>query len=39
MENIGNTSKKSLLQTENVANIGVPPPLHVIMLQFVYNSK
>lgn len=36
MENMRNTSKKPLLQTENMANIGVPPLLH---LEFVYNSK
>lgn len=40
MESIRNTSKKkSLLQAENVANIGAPPLLHLIILEFVYNSK
>lgn len=40
MENIKNIKKKkSLLLTENVANIAVHPPLHLIILELACNSK
>ena len=39
MEYIRKKKKKSLLQTENVANIAVPPPLHLIILELACNSK
>lgn len=40
MENIKNIKKKkSLLLTENVANIAVRPPLHLIILELACNSK